>query len=216
MADSDNSSTQSELLEAAVRAGDMDALASLFQNYEPRLRKMLELRMHRLIRRRVSASDVLQQSYIDLANQLPNFHPEAEVPVYVWVRRITCQRLAKLHREHLGAQKRDAGMEVFSSRHSPAASSFALASQLVGDFTAPEDRAIRAEQQLRMEEVLQNLDEEDREIIALRSFEQLSSTEIAGVMGISTAAVRMRHLRALRRFQRNLKGFEATCRKKPE
>ena len=197
--------SESSGIERDVIAGDTNALANLFQQHHDRLRKMVELRMDRRVQQRVNASDVLQQAFIDLADQLTNYQEGSGVPLFVWMRRITGQRLAKVHREHLGTRKRSAALEV-SLQHgpSPQATSAALASQLVGNFTGPQDKAIRAERQVRLQDVLNNMDPEDREVIALRSFEQLSPAEVAAELGITTAAARMRYIRALRKLREEL------------
>ena len=45
----------------------------------------------------------------------------------------------------------------------------------------------------------------DREVIALRHFEELSNSEVAQVLGITPQAASNRHLRALARLQAILK-----------
>jgi hypothetical protein len=54
---------------------------------------------------------------------------------------------------------------------------------LLGRLTSPSDAAIRAEQVLRVQEALNALDPLDREVIALRQFEELSRAETAQVLG---------------------------------
>ena len=60
---------------------------------------------------RVSASDVLQEAYIDALKRLPHFQADPDVPVFIWLRTVTIQRLIETHRQHLGAkaQRRGAG-----------------------------------------------------------------------------------------------------------
>jgi len=59
---------------------------------------------------------------------------------------------------------------------------------------------------LRVEEALNGPDPIDREVLALRHFEQLSRAEAALVLGISQEAGAKRYFRALKR----LKGILAT------
>jgi RNA polymerase sigma-70 factor (ECF subfamily) len=49
--------------------------------------------------------------------------------------------------------------------------------------------------------VLADLDEDDREIILMRHFEQLSNQEVAAALGLTEPAASMRHLRALRKMR---------------
>lgn len=111
-----------------------------------------------------------------------------------------------MHREHLGAAKRNAALEVsLWSGGIPEASSFFLASQLVGQFTSAGQKAIRAERQVKLQEVLNAMGENDVEILALRHIEQLENGEIAVVLEISESAASHRYYRALRRLKDALK-----------
>ena len=51
--------------------------------------------------------------------------------------------------------------------------------------------------------------DDDREILAMRHFEQLSNHEVAAALGISPASAGMRHLRALRRLTAALREYPA-------
>ena len=51
---------------------------------------------------------------------------------------------------------------------------------------------------------LDSMEPLDREVLALRHFEQLSRAEIAQVLGVSEAAAGKRYLRALERFKQVL------------
>ena len=53
-------------------------------------------------------------------------------------------------------------------------------------------------------EAIERLGEDDREIVLMRHFEQLSNSEAAQALGLTPAAAGMRHLRALRRLKGEL------------
>ena len=54
---------------------------------------------------------------------------------------------------------------------------------------------------LRVQEALNALDPLDREVIALRQFEELTRAETAQVLGITEEAGAKRYMRALRRLK---------------
>ena len=96
------------------------------------------------------------------------------------------------------------------ARRIPQASSESLAAQLLGRLTSPTQAAIRAEMQLRLQEVLNGMDPLDREVLVLRHFEELSNNETAEVLGIQKSAASNRYVRALKRLKEilsSLPGF---------
>jgi RNA polymerase sigma-70 factor (ECF subfamily) len=191
----------SQLLER-LRAGDHRALAKLFQQHRDRLRRMVELRMDTRLHGRIDASDVLQDGFLDLAQRVDSYLSNPSLPVFLWMRRVVSDRLATVHRHHLGARMRDVSQEVSLYRDPmPQASSAALVSMLMGRLTTPSNAAIRAEQILKVQEAVNALEPLDREIVALRHFEQLSRAETAEVLGITEEAGAKRYIRALKRLK---------------
>jgi RNA polymerase sigma-70 factor, ECF subfamily len=185
-----------------LRAGDRRALADLFQRHRDRLRRMVELRMDARLQGRIDASDVLQDGFLDLAKRVDNYLSDPGLPVFLWLRLVVSDRLAMIHRRHLGTKMRDAGQEVSLYRDPlPPASSAALASMLLGRLTSPSDAAIRAEQILQVQEAINSLEPLDREVVALRHFEQLSRAETAVVLGITEEAGAKRYIRALKKLK---------------
>src|SRR5271166_3139395 len=185
-----------------LRAGDRRALADLFQRHRDRLRRMVELRIDARLQGRIDASDVLQDGFLDLAKRVESYLSDPRLPVFLWLRLVVSDRLAMYHRHHLGTRMRDAAHEVSLYRDPlPQASSAALASMLLGRLTSPSHAAIRAEQVLQVQEALNALDPLDREVVALRHFEELTRAETAQVLGITEEAGAKRYMRALRRLK---------------
>ena len=198
----DHDPDDSEDLLRRAAAGDEAALAALWERHRARLRQMVRLRLDRRLQGRVDPSDVLQDAYLDLAARLADYARERPMPTYLWLRLVTGQRLAMVHRQHLGAAMRDAGREVSLYRGAlPQASSASLAAQLLGRFTTASQAAVRAERQVQLQAILNGLDELDREILALRHFEGLSNGEAAQVLGLSKTAANNRYIRALGRLR---------------
>lgn len=126
------------------------------------------------------------------------------MPFFLWVRFIAAQSLQQIHRRHLGTAARDAGRDVglhAPGRGLPDASSLLLASALVASGISPSGTVAADEQRELLSEALESLSPEDREVLFLRHFEQLSNKEIAGLLGLSAPGASLRHLRALGRLQ---------------
>jgi RNA polymerase sigma-70 factor (ECF subfamily) len=187
---------------ARARAGEREARNEIFSRHRDRLRRMVELRLDARLKSRIDASDVIQDAYFEVAERLDEYLRHPTLPVFLWLRLVVSERLTTLHRHHLGTRMRAASREVSLYRDAmPAASSAALAAQLLGKQTSPTQAVVRAERMLRVQESLNNLDPMDREVLSLRHFEQLSRSETALVLNITESAAAKRYIRALKRIK---------------
>jgi RNA polymerase sigma-70 factor, ECF subfamily len=193
---------EAQLLPLAA-AGDESAARELYARYRDRLKRMVRLRLSRRLQGRVDDSDVLQEAFLDVSHRLPEYVADSRLPFFLWLRHLTGLKLVEIHRRHLGTQARDADREISLHRGAlPEADSVSLAAQLLGQLTTPSQAAVRA---------LANMDPVDREVLALKHFEQLSTSEIAEVLGMSKAGAGSRYLRAIKRLREILSampGFE--------
>lgn len=188
-------------LEQALE-GETDALVAVFNAFEPRLRCMIELRLDRRIRGRLSVSDVVQESFIEYAASLPNYTRQDEIPFYLWLRKVALRKLSELQRKYLGTMARDVQREVrFSSGSELDASSVSLAEWFVASMTSPSQAVMRMELQSRIQNSLNEMEPADREVLSLRHFEQLSNNEVAMVLQLTPAAASIRYFRALKRLK---------------
>jgi RNA polymerase sigma-70 factor (ECF subfamily) len=73
--------------------------------------------------------------------------------------------------------------------------------------TSASRAAIRAEDQIQVQEALNSMDPIDREVLALRHFEMLSNEETAQVLGLKKSAASNRYIRALKRLKDILAGI---------
>jgi RNA polymerase sigma-70 factor (ECF subfamily) len=210
-AKADDPDEASRLLRRAAD-GDREALQLLFSAHRERLKRMIRLRLSRRIQRRVDPSDVLQEAYLEAARSLGDYARRPALPFFLWLRQLTALKLAEVHRRHLGTKLRDADREVTLHRGGlPQVDSASLAAQLLGSITSPSRAVARAENRLRVQEALNSMDPIDREVLALKHFEQMSTAEVAEVLGLSKAGAGSRYLRAIKRLRQilaQLPGFE--------
>jgi RNA polymerase sigma-70 factor (ECF subfamily) len=199
--------TNEELLDAA-RNGDERALAVLVERHRDRLERMVRLRMDRRLQGRVDPADVVQEAYLTLRGKFPQYCADSRMPFFLWLRLEVGQKLIDVHRFHLGAQMRDAGQEVSLHQGAlPQVTSLSLAEHLLGRLTTASQAAMRVELKLRIQEALNSMDPNDREVLLLRHFEELTNAETAQVLGIKPSAAVNRYVRAVKRLKDVLQGM---------
>ena len=197
----DDSSGTNRLLRRAAD-GDGESWGALLTRHEGRLRRMVAFRLDPRLQGRVDPEDVLQEVYLAASQHLIDYLGQPATPFFLWLRGIAGHKLLDVHRRHLGTPMRDARREVSLHRGAlPGATSAALAARLLGHQTRPSEAAVRAEAKLLLQEALNAMDPLDREVLALRHFEQLTGAEAARVLQIKEAAAGKRYLRALERLR---------------
>ena len=204
MADSGPPHTDPLLARAA--AGDGAAWGTLLAAHQERLTRMVAFRMDARLRGRVDAADVVQEAFADAAAQRDHYFRTPEVPLFLWLRGVARNKLLELHRHHLGTRMRDAkrDLPLDAPGPSPDETSAALCANLTAGLTRPSVAAARGEVRSRLADALAGMDPTDREVLALRHYEQLSNAEAGQVLGIQERAAAKRYLRALQRLKQIL------------
>ncbi len=87
-----------------------------------------------------------------------------------------------------------------------------IASQLLGNFASPSQVAMHDEVSVQLDQAIESMEPIDREVLALRHFEELTNSEVAEVLDIQQKAASIRYRRALKRLKEilaKLPGFES-------
>jgi RNA polymerase sigma-70 factor, ECF subfamily len=187
-----------------VKNGDASAFEELFKRHRAQLHKAIAMRMDRRVAARVDASDVLQETYMEAVKRFPSYLQQEKMPFSLWLLWIAREKVLGLHRRHLGAAKRSAQHEVPLM---PVDSSAELVSALIGQLPSPSQELAKAELAEQLRQAMERLDDDDRDLIIWRHFEQLSTRDMAMLLNITEAAANKRCLRAveqLRKFLRDL------------
>ncbi len=184
-----------------VKGGDEQALAELFSFHRPRLWRIIHFRLDSRLAGRVDADDILQEAYLAAAQRIRHYLDDSSHTFFVWLRLIASQTLIDVHRRHLGAQMRDASRDLSIHAQYAQATSMSIASQLLGNFTSPSQAAMRDEVANQLEQAIDSMEPIDREVLALRHFEELANSEVAEVLGIQQKAASIRYVRALKRLK---------------
>lgn len=188
---------------AQASGGDIAALTEVFQGCRVQLKRAIAMRLDTRMYGRVDPSDVVQETYLDAVRRINEFAARPQpLTLPSWLRFLALQRLVDLHRRHLGAQSRDAALEIsLDSPAGPHTSSVWLADQILDHREHGCEVVLRAELRQRVRTALDQLDPLDREVLGMRHFEMLSNQEVATLLGISATASSNRYVRALRRLQ---------------
>ena len=187
---------------ANARQGDRAAVNRLLERHRVSLKKLIQLRLDRKIARRVDASDVVQDVLMEANTRLQDYLADPKMPFHLWLRQLAQDRMIDVYRRHRGAQRRslDREQSIAAPQFSDQ-SGFDLMGQLADHELTPAAASIRKELEARFVLALDQLEDEDREIVLMRHFEQLGNSEVADALGLSAAAAGMRHLRALRKLR---------------
>jgi len=168
MTQSSIDSAETKALSERAVSGDEDAESVLLERYRGRLKRLVGLRIDRRLQGHVDSTDVVQEAMIEPARRLREYAFEPSMPFYLRLRWLTGEKLLNTHRRYLGTQKRDAAQEVLIYRRPmPEANSITLAQQLLGRIASPTQAVMRAELQLIVQELINNMEAIDREILVL-------------------------------------------------
>src|SRR5262245_6510176 len=189
-----------ELLRAAEH-GDGTARQRLLARHCSRLRQMVAVHLDRRLAARIDPSDVVQETLMDAALHLSDYLRDRPLPFYPWLRQLAWQRLERLHRDHIRRHRRSVLREEGPGPLSLDPSADALANLLKASGTSPSRQLIRDEMSRRVQDALNRLGPNDRELLIMRYLEEMSAAEIGAVLGIGAGAVRTRHVRALARLR---------------
>ncbi len=171
---------------AAVRQGSRTALDEVFARYGCRLHALIRLRLGPDLRRRLESRDVVQATLLKAFQGIDRFHGSGSRSLMAWLGTIAQTEICD-QAKHYGRQKRDNRRETTLATKLP----------IAGDVRSEVSRLALAEESRRLEQAIETLSEPHREVILLRSFEELSFREVGDRMGKGPDACRMLYARAL-------------------
>jgi RNA polymerase sigma-70 factor (ECF subfamily) len=176
-----------------------DDLAILFDQQRDALRRAVRLRLDRRLLARLDVSDVIQETFLEALRRWSGYRDQADpLPPTLWLHWLAREQVLQLHRKHLMAEQRAVGREVPPL---PEESSMILARGLAGTGPSPSTQAVAAELLEKLRVALGQLDDDERDLILWRHFEQLTSRDTAALLGITEAAAGKRYVRALERLR---------------
>ncbi|MCA9257922.1 MAG: sigma-70 family RNA polymerase sigma factor [Planctomycetales bacterium] len=191
--------------EALLRArdGDPSAVGEVLMTYRDQLKRVVRTRLDRRLASRLDASDVVNDVLGAACESVAEWLQQQK-SIYACLHRSLRTRLALLHRDHIGAQKRSVTREARLVGSVNQDSVMLLCRQLAGSNETPSRAAARVEICSIVRSALAELPDTDREIVVLRSLEGTPTSEVAELLDLTAGAVKMRYLRAIRRLRTRL------------
>ncbi|MGH3564399.1 MAG: sigma-70 family RNA polymerase sigma factor [Mycobacterium sp.] len=181
---------QEERLDAVVAdavAGDRGALREVLETIRPIVVRYCRARVGAAERSGLTADDVAQEVCLATITALPRYRDQGR-PFLAFVYGIAAHKVADAHR----AAGRDRAYTTDSVPES------------WSEEAGPEQLAVQADSATRMNELLQVLPGNQREILILRVVVGLSAEETAVAVGSTPGAVRVAQHRALARLKSEL------------
>ncbi len=190
--------SDSELMVSIASTMSSTELSRQIEGIRPKLKRMVEYRLHPQLRGRIDGSDVVQEALMDAVRKLHDKRDFPEMTFQGWLRRITWLKMAELHRKHLGTALRDASLEVpFYDGMLPSVGSCVLASQILESGLTPSKQLTRQEEMEKLQQLIGSMNPFDRELLLMKHFEELSLTEISELLEIPRSTVGRKYLTAL-------------------
>lgn len=182
-----------DLLEAWHR-GDMAALDGLVARELPWLTGLVQRRLGALLRARHDTQDIVQEALLVTLRDGPRFVVDDRRHLRALLARIVENVIRREH-EHLTAARRDGRRDAELPR-----SEVVVQLRTRSPFTRPSLAAEADEERAWMRLALELLDADDRDVIVMREYRDLSFAAIGAALGINEDAARMRLRRALSRL----------------
>ncbi len=189
--------TDFEQLLLAARQGDAAAIGCLLEQHRERLRGIAQERLPDHLHAKLSASDVVQQTYLDIHQRFPAFKGESRPSFIAWLRTSLLNHLrdeVRRFRSRRRQSQREVPIEFDSD-----------APQALHDLMTPSrDAAVREEQE-QLWQAIQSLSDPHRQVILLRHQQGLSFASIGERLGVTENAARKQWVRAVTTLQSALK-----------
>jgi RNA polymerase sigma-70 factor (ECF subfamily) len=177
--------TEEERVLVERAKSDPEAFEELYDRYYGRIFAFAYRRLHS----RELAEDVTADVFMKALDALPRFTWQG-ISVSAWLYRIANNRITDHFRRKGQSGKGMVGIEEVKT--------------LVDERPLPEDKILAALRRREVEEAISKLSDQDQLVVTLIFYEELSSSEVAEIMGISTNLVYVRLHRALKRMRRVL------------
>lgn len=198
-----SSRLQTNSLISRARRGSKSSLGSLLEQYRNYLVVLASTHIEKRLQRRVSPSDVVQETMLRAHKNFGQFRGTTEAELLAWLRQILVNNLARFVEQHMLAARRDVRREVSMERLGAALekSTIQLAALVPAQGKSPSMAVQQREEAVVLADRLAQLPEDYRDVLMLRNLQGLPFEEVAQQIGRSVGATRMLWLRAIEKLR---------------
>jgi RNA polymerase sigma-70 factor (ECF subfamily) len=176
-----------------AKSGDEGALTKILNQYRPYLLFIANRELDPALAGRTSPSDVVQDTVVQLHQNIGTFAGESEAELKAWLRTSLNNRIKDNRRFHL-QKKRSVASEA------------GLPSSNFEDSGTPSKMLQNKERFSAVENGLQSLPPKDQEVLRLRHEEGLAFSKIGEKLGVSGDVARMTWVRAIEKLKKHIQG----------
>jgi RNA polymerase sigma-70 factor, ECF subfamily len=177
------------------RAGDREAFGPLVERWQDRIYGAVL----RMVRDAETARDLAQETFVRAYTRLDSFHGDAAFGTWLYAIAVNVVRGDARKRS---AQKRRTPLSLDALREDAGRGGVDPVDPAAG----AQENVSTAEQCRKLLLELEQLDEESREVVVLREFQDLSYEQIAAALGVPVGTVRSRLFRARAELRRRMTG----------
>ena len=182
------------------RFANSEEMAEFVETKRPQLLAYIQHNIGPALRKKLEAEDILQEVVLTAIGSMATFDVPGRDP-FKLLCQMAEQRIIDAHRHHVAAQKRSADREVAIDAPADNDGQFGFMKLLAASMTSPSQAFSRGQKELRLQEAIGDLPEEQRELLRLRFVEGRATKEIADQMGKTDGAIRVLLTRTLSKLQ---------------
>jgi RNA polymerase sigma-70 factor (ECF subfamily) len=182
----DLSDVEIDRLISRAQLGDRDALNQLCTRYRPFLQTIAVMKIGRALERRVDASDIVQDTEIEMVRGIGEFRGTTEAELSAWLKQVLRRNIADKVRDNRAAI-RDLRREKYLDGAEASASITWM--QPTGRDASPSQFVMNGEAALRFAAALQSLPAEQGAVVRMRYMEGMKLSEIAAAVNKTAGAV---------------------------
>lgn len=186
-----------ELLQKA-REGDDESTCVLLERYRNYLLVIANDDTDSWLKEKVGPSDIVQATLISGFENLSQFRGESEGELIAWLKAILKNGVRRRQRRYVSSKRnvnRETKLETMAAHDR----------QVVDQRLTPQSEALANEKRQSLEQGLSRLTAEQRQVVELRNFEQLSFSEIGQRIGRTSDAARKFWARSIEALKTQVK-----------